>query len=149
MGGGGGGGRGGEGGAGVKGAEGGGCVAGAGCLCGAWGWRGGELCLGLWWVVGGVGSARGGGARRLRPIPGLGGWAGGLFLRFAVGRADVFAVDDLALAEEARLLFDLAERTKRKEFNALSAAWSPWRAVAARGLWAYYAACNKREGVAP
>lgn len=85
----------------------------------------------------------------LLPIPGIGRWTVEMYLIFALGRADVFAVDDLALAEGARLLFDLPERPKRKEFNALSEAWSPWRAVAARGLWAYYAACKQREGVAP
>lgn len=85
----------------------------------------------------------------LLPIPGIGLWTVEMYLIFALGRADVFAVDDLALAEGARMLFDLPERPKRKEFNALSAAWSPWRAVAARGLWAYYAACKQREGVAP
>ena len=85
----------------------------------------------------------------LLPIPGIGRWTVEMYLIFALGRADVFAVDDLALAEGARMLFDLPERPKRKEFNALSAAWSPWRAVAARGLWAYYAHCKQREGVAP
>ena len=85
----------------------------------------------------------------LLPIPGIGRWTVEMYLIFALGRPDVFAVDDLALAEGARLLFELPERPKRKDFNALSARWSPWRAVAARGLWAYYAYCKKREGVAP
>ncbi|MDD8023999.1 MAG: DNA-3-methyladenine glycosylase 2 family protein [Paracoccaceae bacterium] len=86
---------------------------------------------------------------QLLPLPGIGRWTVEMYLMFALGRADVFAVDDLALAEGARILFDLPERPKRKEFTALAAAWSPWRAVAARGLWAYYAACKLREGVAP
>lgn len=86
---------------------------------------------------------------QLLPIPGIGRWTVEMYLIFALGRADVFAVDDLALAEGARMLFDLPDRPKRREFNALSARWSPWRAVAARGLWAYYAACKQREGVAP
>lgn len=85
----------------------------------------------------------------LLPIPGIGRWTVEMYLIFALGRADVFAVDDLALAEGARLLLGLPERPKRKAFNEISAAWSPWRAVAARGLWAYYAACKQREGVAP
>ncbi|MBW0158756.1 DNA-3-methyladenine glycosylase family protein [Sedimentimonas flavescens] len=85
----------------------------------------------------------------LLPLPGIGRWTVEMYLIFALGRADVFAVDDLALAEGARMLFDLPERPKRKEFNALSAAWAPWRAVAARGLWAYYAWAKQREGVAP
>jgi DNA-3-methyladenine glycosylase II len=29
----------------------------------------------------------------------------------------------------------------------MSLAWSPWRAVAARLLWAYYAAVKSRDGV--
>ncbi len=86
---------------------------------------------------------------QLLPLPGIGRWTVEMYLIFALGRADVFAVDDLALAEGARLLFGLPERPRRKEFTALSAPWSPWRSVAARGLWAYYAACKQREGVAP
>jgi len=85
----------------------------------------------------------------LLPLPGIGRWTVEMYLIFALGRADVFAVDDLALAEGARILFDLPERPKRKQFNEMAAAWSPWRAVAARGLWAWYAACKQREGVAP
>ena len=85
----------------------------------------------------------------LLPLPGIGRWTVEMYLIFALGRADVFAVDDLALAEAARMLFDLPERPKRRAFGTLSAPWSPWRAVAARGLWAYYAAMKDREGVAP
>ncbi|PTV96581.1 DNA-3-methyladenine glycosylase II [Rhodobacter aestuarii] len=85
----------------------------------------------------------------LLPLPGIGRWTVEMYLMFALGRADVFAVDDLALAEAARMLFDLPERPKRKEFGTLAACWSPWRAVAARGLWAYYAKRKEREGVAP
>ena len=29
----------------------------------------------------------------------------------------------------------------------MSLAWSPWRSVAARLLWAYYRVVNRREGV--
>ena len=85
----------------------------------------------------------------LLPLPGIGRWTVEMYLMFALGRADVFAVDDLALAEAARMLFDLPERPKPRVFGTLSALWSPWRAVAARGLWAYYAAMKDREGVAP
>lgn len=85
---------------------------------------------------------------RLLPLPGIGRWTVEMYLIFALGRADVFAVDDLALAEAARLLFDLPERPRGRGFGTLAAAWSPWRAVAARGLWAYYAWAKQREGVA-
>ncbi|HEY0212637.1 MAG TPA: DNA-3-methyladenine glycosylase 2 family protein [Paenirhodobacter sp.] len=85
----------------------------------------------------------------LLPLPGIGRWTVEIYLMFALGRADVFAVDDLALAEAAKLLFDLPARPKRREFQEMAARWSPWRSVAARGLWAYYAQSKQREGIAP
>lgn len=88
-------------------------------------------------------------AEILLPLPGIGRWTVEMYLMFALGRADVFAVDDLALAEGARLLFGLPDRPKGSEFKEMALAWSPWRAVAARGLWAWYAWVKQREGVAP
>jgi DNA-3-methyladenine glycosylase II len=70
-----------------------------------------------------------------------------MYLMFALGRADVFAPDDLALAEAARIMFDLPDRPRPKPFAAMAAPWAPWRAVAARLLWAYYAQAKRREGV--
>ncbi|WP_339109497.1 DNA-3-methyladenine glycosylase 2 family protein [Thioclava sp. GXIMD4216] len=86
---------------------------------------------------------------QLLPLPGIGRWTVEMYLMFALGRADIFAADDLALAEAARMLFDLPERPKPRAFREMAAAWAPWRSVAARGLWAYYAYSKKREGVSP
>ncbi|MFP1645875.1 DNA-3-methyladenine glycosylase family protein [Pontitalea aquivivens] len=83
----------------------------------------------------------------LLPLPGIGRWTVEMYLIFALGRADVFAPDDLALAEAARMLFDLPDRPRPRAFAAMAADWSPWRAVAARALWAYYAHRKSREGV--
>lgn len=83
----------------------------------------------------------------LLPLPGIGRWTVEMYLIFALGRADVFAPDDLALAEGARMLFDLPDRPRPRAFAAMAQAWSPWRAVAARALWAYYAHRKSREGV--
>ncbi len=79
-------------------------------------------------------------------VPGIGAWTAEIYAMFALGRADVFAPGDLALQEAARLLFDLPERPKDRAFRALAEAWSPWRAVAARALWAYYRVAKTREG---
>jgi DNA-3-methyladenine glycosylase II len=67
---------------------------------------------------------------------------------FSLGRADVFAPGDLALQEAARLLFDLPTRPTEKELRQMAQAWTPWRAVAARALWAYYKVAKEREGIA-
>lgn len=84
---------------------------------------------------------------RLTALPGIGQWTAEMYLMSALGRADVFAADDLALAEAARQIFDLPDRPRRKAFAQMALAWSPWRAVAARLLWAYYAKVKSREGV--
>jgi DNA-3-methyladenine glycosylase II len=66
---------------------------------------------------------------------------------FSLGRADVFAHNDLALQEAARLLFNLEKRPNEREMRVIAAEWSPWRAVAARLLWAYYRVAKDREGI--
>ena len=66
---------------------------------------------------------------------------------FSLGRADVFAPSDLALPVSARVLFDLLKRPKENELIAMSQEWKPYRSVAARLLWAYYADAKSREGI--
>lgn len=79
--------------------------------------------------------------------PGIGRWTAEIYAMFALGRADVFAPGDLALQEAARLLFDLPERPGDRVLRDMAANWSPWRAVAARTLWAYYRVRKSREGI--
>ncbi|SFI75189.1 DNA-3-methyladenine glycosylase family protein [Celeribacter neptunius] len=83
----------------------------------------------------------------LTEVPGIGVWTAEIYAMFSLGHADVFAPGDLALQEAARLLFDLPERPKERAFREMAEAWSPWRAVAARLLWAYYHVEKQREGV--
>ncbi|MCU0912592.1 MAG: DNA-3-methyladenine glycosylase 2 family protein [Rhodobacteraceae bacterium] len=80
-------------------------------------------------------------------LPGIGRWTAEIYAMFALGRSDVFAPGDLALQEAARVLFDLPARPREPAFRAMAEAWSPWRAVAARLLWAYYRVETQREGV--
>ena len=84
----------------------------------------------------------------LTKVSGIGVWTAEIYLMFSLGRADVIAPGDLALQESARILFELPERPTEKELRAMAAAWSPWRSVAARLLWAYYHIAKDREGVA-
>ncbi len=83
----------------------------------------------------------------LTAVPGIGRWTAEIYAMFALGRADVFAPGDLALQEAARLLFGLAARPSDREMRGMAEAWSPWRAVAARLLWAYYRVAKEREGI--
>lgn len=84
---------------------------------------------------------------QLIEIKGIGRWTAEIYAMFSLGRADVFAAGDLALQEAARVLFDLRDRPKEKEFNKMAEAWMPWRSVAARILWAYYRVAKDREGI--
>ena len=83
----------------------------------------------------------------LTQVSGIGVWTAEIYTMFSLARADVFAAGDLALQESARLLFELRERPSEREIRQMAEKWSPWRAVAARLLWAYYSYSKKREGV--
>lgn len=80
-------------------------------------------------------------------VPGIGRWTAEIYAMFSLARADVFAPGDLALQEAARMLFELEARPSEKALREQSAAWAPWRGVAARLLWAYYRVAKEREGI--
>ncbi len=80
-------------------------------------------------------------------LPGIGRWTAEIYAMFSLGRADVFAPNDLALQEAARVLFDLPERPREATLRRMAEAWAPWRTVAAGLLWAYYHVAKEREGV--
>lgn len=80
-------------------------------------------------------------------VSGIGPWTADVYLMFCLGHRDGFAAGDLALQEAARVGFGLPARPSTRELTAIAEAWRPWRGVAARLLWAYYAALKNREGI--
>lgn len=80
-------------------------------------------------------------------ISGIGPWTADVYLLFCLGHRDGFAAGDLAIREAARHAFGLPARPTPAELAAMAEAWRPWRGVAARLLWAYYAALKRREGI--
>ena len=84
---------------------------------------------------------------QLTQVTGIGVWTAEIYAMFSLGRADVFAPGDLALQEAARLIFDLPDRPTDKALRAMAQPWAPWRSVAARLMWAYYAKDKQREGI--
>lgn len=80
-------------------------------------------------------------------VPGIGRWTAEIYALFSLGRADVFPAGDLALQEAARLLYGLDARPTERQLREMAEPWQPWRGVAARGLWAWYAHEKTREGV--
>jgi len=84
--------------------------------------------------------------RELTAVKGIGVWTAEIYAMFSLGRADVIAAGDLALQEATKVLFGLDARPTDKTLRKMAAAWSPWRAVAARLLFAYYHVIKDREG---
>ena len=82
----------------------------------------------------------------LTEVPGIGVWTAEIYAMFSLGRADFFAPGDLALREASRLLFELPDRPSERLLRQMAEGWSPWRAVAARLLWAYYKTAKQRDG---
>jgi DNA-3-methyladenine glycosylase II len=71
-------------------------------------------------------------------IKGVGRWTVEMLLMFALGREDVFAVDDLGVQNAMIELYRLEKADKKKlkeEMLRLSAKWSPFRTYACIHLW--------------
>lgn len=75
----------------------------------------------------------------LLEVSGIGPWTADIFQMFCLGRPDAFASGDLALQVAVQHAFELELRPGPNELLELAETWRPWRAVAARLLWAYYA----------
>ena len=85
--------------------------------------------------------------RQLVAVKGIGPWTADIFLLFCLGHPDAFPAGDLALQEAAKLALGLRARPDAKSLEARAERWRPFRGVAARMLWAYYAAAKARAGV--
>jgi len=74
----------------------------------------------------------------LTEIKGVGQWTVEMLLMFALGREDLFAIDDLGLQQAVIGLYDLRHR-KKKIMNAkilkISEQWAPYRTYACMYLW--------------
>jgi DNA-3-methyladenine glycosylase II len=71
-------------------------------------------------------------------LKGVGPWTADIYVMFCLGRADAFAPGDLALKVAVQDLMGLEARPDEAELIEIAERWRPWRAVAARLLWAYY-----------
>ena len=74
----------------------------------------------------------------LTQIKGVGRWTTEMLLMFALGREDVFAVDDLGIQQAMINLYKLDNTDKKKlreDMLRISAKWSPYRSYACLHLW--------------
>ncbi|MBV7519116.1 MULTISPECIES: DNA-3-methyladenine glycosylase family protein [Ensifer] len=85
--------------------------------------------------------------RDLTAIKGVGRWTAEVYLLFCAGHPDVFPSGDVALQNAIGHGLGLELRPTAREIDSLAASWSPWRSVAARLFWAYYAQEMRRDAV--
>jgi len=76
---------------------------------------------------------------KLTALKGVGPWTAEVYLMFCGGHADVFPSGDVALQNAVAAAFDLGARPAARELAFMAGGWSPWRSIAARLFWAYYA----------
>jgi DNA-3-methyladenine glycosylase II len=80
-------------------------------------------------------------------IRGIGPWTAEVYLMFSAGHPDIFPARDVALQNAVGQAFGLESRPDERQLAEIAESWSPWRAVAARLFWAYYAVTRGREAV--
>jgi len=76
----------------------------------------------------------------LTPIKGVGRWTVEMLLMFALGREDVFAVDDLGIQQGMTRVYKLDASNKkelREKMLKISARWAPYRTYACFYLWKF------------
>lgn len=82
----------------------------------------------------------------LTRVKGVGPWSADVYLLFCLGHPDVWPAGDLALQEATRMALRLRARPDAKRLERIGERWRPWRAAAARLLWAYYGAARAKAG---
>lgn len=83
---------------------------------------------------------------QMTAIPGIGPWTAEVYLLFCAGHPDIFPARDVALQAAVGHALGHESRPGEKALAAIAADWSPWRGVAARLFWAYYAHMRGRDG---
>jgi DNA-3-methyladenine glycosylase II len=68
-------------------------------------------------------------------VKGIGKWTAQMFLMFALGRLDVFPVDDLGLRAALRELYRLPEKPEKAAFFRIAEPWRPYATIATWYAW--------------
>jgi DNA-3-methyladenine glycosylase II len=68
-------------------------------------------------------------------IKGVGRWTAEMFLIFALGRPDVFPIDDLGLIKGIRRRYNRGEKMTAAELLAVGDSWRPYRSLGTWYMW--------------
>ncbi|MBB3948193.1 DNA-3-methyladenine glycosylase II [Rhizobium skierniewicense] len=84
---------------------------------------------------------------QLMTLKGVGPWTAQVYLMFCCGYADIFPHGDVALQAAVARAFHMQTRPSAKSLGEIACQWAPWRSVAARLFWSYYASVTRRDAV--
>jgi DNA-3-methyladenine glycosylase II len=80
---------------------------------------------------------------KLTALKGIGPWTTDIYILFCLARADAWSPGDLALRVAVKDALALEARPDHALMMEIAEGWRPWRAIAARMLWSYYALRRK------
>lgn len=78
---------------------------------------------------------------------GVGAWTAEVYLMFCLGAPDIFPSGDVALRAAVGHALGRSERPSCAQVDEIALRWRPWRSVAARLFWAYYARVMRRDAM--
>jgi DNA-3-methyladenine glycosylase II len=80
---------------------------------------------------------------QLVALKGIGNWTADVYLMFALQRADIFPIGDLAAVNALKRVKQLPAETTQEEMLGITAQWQPCRTLGAMLLWHYYLSSPK------
>jgi DNA-3-methyladenine glycosylase II len=78
-------------------------------------------------------------------VKGIGRWTAQMFLIFALGRADVFPVDDFGVRAAITKMYGFAEPPARPALLEIGQRWSPFASIASWYCWRYLELLRKQQ----
>ena len=75
---------------------------------------------------------------QLTALKGIGNWTADVYLMFALQRADIFPIGDLAAVNALKRIKQLPAGTTIEQMLEITTQWQPYRTLAAMLLWHYY-----------
>jgi DNA-3-methyladenine glycosylase II len=78
----------------------------------------------------------------LTQVRGIGRWTAQMFLIFALGRPDVFPIDDFGIRSALIRLYDLADQPPRARLLEIGRRWSPFASIGSWYCWRYLDQCQ-------
>jgi len=78
----------------------------------------------------------------LTQVKGIGRWTAQMFLIFALGRPDIFPLDDFGVRSAITSLYQLDAAASKSAFQEIGSRWSPYASIGSWYCWRYLDLCK-------